>query len=401
MATFETYATNIANRKNAKTHGLILLGVDKHGKEIYNKVIGYSSLGPEAKPLTRDAVLKLASTTKLFTSIAVLQCVEKGLIGLDDPVDRVIPELKDLEIVSWKDEAAKTIEVTKAKNSITPRHLVTHSSGFTYEGANPLIKAWRESRGDVPQMLRGEITKAFNYPLLFEPGSSWVYGPSLDWAGLMVRRLSNISLEQYFSDNIFGCVGRTAPFPTFDLSKHPEYEARVMECIQPQEDGTLKPHVSTFAVSPGDEFGGHGLAATADDIVAVLADIISDQPKLLNNESIVALFTPQFVPESAVVKGLKSHSAVYKWFALGEKETDVEFSHALGGLFMQDALPEYNQPPNTLTWSGATNLVWFANREKGVAGFFGTQALPPGQPGVEEIVKAWRKDFWTKCASST
>jgi CubicO group peptidase (beta-lactamase class C family) len=400
MATLESYTTSIANKENPKIHGLILLGVDKQGKEIYNKVIGYSSLGSDAKPLTRDAVLKLASTTKLFTSIAVLQCVERGLIGLDDPVDKVVPELKDLEIVTWKDEAAKTIEVTKAKNPITPRHLVTHSSGFTYEGANPLIKTWRESRGEEPQMMKRDIPHSFNYPLLFEPGQGWVYGPSLDWAGLMVRRLNDMSLEQYFADNIFGRVGRKAPFPTFDLSKHPDYEARLMECIQPQADGSLKPHVSAFAISPADEFGGHGLAATADDIVAVLADIISDEPKLLNHESIIALYTPQFIPGTPVLEGLKKNSSVYKWFALGEKGTELKFNHALGGLFMQDEMPEYGQPPNVLTWSGATNLVWFVNREKGIAGFFGTQALPPGEAGVQEVVKAWRKDFWTSLAKS-
>jgi hypothetical protein len=74
------------------------------------------------------------------------------------------------------------------------------------------------------------ISKAFGHPLSFEPGQGWAYGPSLDWASLLVRRLNgNITFEQYLIDNIWTPLGQKAPFPTFDLDKHPEYKAKVVQ----------------------------------------------------------------------------------------------------------------------------------------------------------------------------
>jgi CubicO group peptidase (beta-lactamase class C family) len=69
------------------------------GKELYSKIAGYSSLSLEASPLNFDAVLKIGSCTKLITSIALLQCVEKGLVGLDKSLSKLFPELDGKEII--------------------------------------------------------------------------------------------------------------------------------------------------------------------------------------------------------------------------------------------------------------------------------------------------------------
>jgi CubicO group peptidase (beta-lactamase class C family) len=221
-----------------KHKSLLILDI---GLEFYSKIYGQSSTGPDSKTLKRDAVFKVASITKVITSIAVLQCIERGLIGLDDPVGEVLPELKDPEIISFKDPETKTLDFIKAKNLITPRHLLTNTSGLTYDAMDPRLQAWRASRGEGLLFMQAEIPKAFGTPLIFEPGESWAYGPSLDWAGLMVRRLNgNITFEQYLIDNMWRPLGCFSPFPTFDLNKHPDYKAKLIQLDERDEEETAR-----------------------------------------------------------------------------------------------------------------------------------------------------------------
>jgi len=93
------------------------------GKEIYNKTSGFLSLLPDAAPLHDSTVLKLGSATKLITSIALVQCVERGQIkGLDEPLTGILPELDGIQIL-------KT---------------VTESSDFIYEPTKTPITAFAE-----------------------------------------------------------------------------------------------------------------------------------------------------------------------------------------------------------------------------------------------------------------
>lgn len=85
--------------------------------------MGYRSTKPEnaAKAIKPDTVLAMASCTKLMTAIAVLQCIERGLFDLDEDVARILPELKNLEIISKAEGTNDNPTLKKKKNAITPR----------------------------------------------------------------------------------------------------------------------------------------------------------------------------------------------------------------------------------------------------------------------------------------
>ena len=97
----------------------------------YHYATGLQNYGVDEKPIQEDAVLMLASCTKLLTSIAALQAVEQGIIGLDDDVRKHIPELGSHGILEGFDEDDKP-KIKEVKNTITLRRLLTHSSGATY-----------------------------------------------------------------------------------------------------------------------------------------------------------------------------------------------------------------------------------------------------------------------------
>jgi CubicO group peptidase (beta-lactamase class C family) len=344
-------------------------------------------------PLAKDAIFKIASCTKLITTIATLQCVERGLIALDDSVYKVLPELAGSQIISSNDDN-KPFQYAKPKRDITVRHLLTHSSGIAYDAMLPILAAWRASRGEGLKTFNGTVPDAFTLPLIFEPGEGWVYGGNLDWAGYIVRRLNgNISLGQYFEENIWKRLGIAEPYPTFDLNKHPDLKARLMETAERQPDGSLEPSVTPFAESPVDELGGAGLALSLSQYTAVLADIISDSPKLLKPESITAMFTPQFLPGSPSHVGLLGGKEVFGAMT-GGAPTDDTVNHGLGGLIIASGVEELGIPKFTLAWGGIPNLVWMANRAKGIAMLYGTQVLPPGDGKSAELLTAFLSDFW-------
>lgn len=210
----------------------------------------------------------MASSTKLIASIALLQCVEKGLIDLDSPLAKIVPELENKEILQQSSDT-KVYSQTK----ITAQHLLSHTSGMGYPFLHPLLIKWSQTPEAQERKDAHDIADRYNAPLIFEPGESWAYGVSVDFAGVVVRRLhNNISLEDYLISHIWEKVGLAAPFPTFHLSAHPEYKARLMQAAKRGPDGQLIPHEMWQGDDAFDQPGGHGLCATANDYLAVLSD---------------------------------------------------------------------------------------------------------------------------------
>ncbi|KAL4994458.1 beta-lactamase/transpeptidase-like protein [Aspergillus recurvatus] len=392
MSDFDALLAEYTNKENPKVHGVICKCVDRDGNEIYSKVRGYDSVRQDAQPLREDAVLRMASATKLISSIALLQCMENGLIGLDEPLTRVLPEFADKQILT--DVVGSDLVLEPSKVPITARHLLTHTSGLGYYFTNKLLalRAEARARAGVKPSLR--ITDRFDIPLVFEPGAGWLYGCSLDWAGVVVSRLNGgISLEQYMVENIWQKLGLTAPFPRFNIARHPEYLARAMGGAQQTPEGRLERLDTWLFDNPEDQDGGAGLSCTAKDYIAVLADLVSDSPKLLRPETITEMFTPQLEPKSTSVDMLLQLRPA--WDIVSGPVSGDTVNHGLAGILCLDEAAEIGQPRGMLGWGGASNIVWWANRERGVAGFFATQQTPFGNPTVEKLVNSWKKDFWT------
>ncbi|KAF2794584.1 beta-lactamase class C and other penicillin binding protein [Melanomma pulvis-pyrius CBS 109.77] len=393
MSDFDALLAEYTEKGNAKVHGVICKCVDRNGNELYSKIAGYDSLLTDASPLREDAVLKLASATKLITSIALLQCVDKGIIDLDEPLTKILPEFNGKEILTGVSGSEFTFE--KSKTAITARHLLTHTSGLGYRFTNRLLAPWAASRDRNQDKPSYRVTERYMMPLVFEPGGGWLYGCSLDWAGVVVSRLHDgMCLEDYMVENIWKKLGLSSPFPKFNISRHPEYNSRVMQGAEQTSDGRLQPCNSWAFDNPEDQDGGSGLASTTNDYVSVLADLISDSPKLLKPTTISELFTPQLIPGSLNIQMLLDLRVA--WESVAGPISEDAVNYGLGGLLCTGPVPEINQPKNILAWGGASNVIWWANRELGVAGFFATQQSPFGNPTVVKLVNAWKKDFWTQ-----
>ncbi|XXG96493.1 hypothetical protein Hte_002776 [Hypoxylon texense] len=326
------------------------------------------------------------SCTKPLTTIAVLQCVDRGLIKLDDTVASILPELASLDIITPKPDSEHGFQLASATTPITVRHLLTHTSGLSYDAMNPLLVAWRKSRGEAPLVMSGLVIKACSLPLLFEPGTSWTYGCSLDWAGVLVGRLNgNVTLGEYMATNIFAPLGiRNTSFHPFE---GPSRGSHMTQMFCRTAEGALRQIESPYPERAPEDSGGMGITTTPADFATVLSDILKDKPLLLRPETVRFMFNPQFEVGSPQYKAFLKQGNMHAHLT-GERDGEPSISFGLGGLVVLDGGVR-NLPKNSLSWNGMPNIGWFVNRELGYGALFFIQLVPPADQKSVSLMEAY------------
>ena len=144
--------------------GVVALITDRE-RVLYQSAFGVADVAT-GRPLTTDALFRIASMTKPITSVALMQLVEQGRIGLDDSASKYLPELAELKVFESFDPATGAYKLRPASRPATVRHFLTHTSGLAY----PFTSAtWRDFKP------RAGETYPFGGPLLFDPGERWHY----------------------------------------------------------------------------------------------------------------------------------------------------------------------------------------------------------------------------------
>lgn len=219
------------------------------------------------------------------------------------------------------------------------------------------------------------VVDRFAYPLMFEPGSSWSYGTSIDWAGKVIERLTGQTLEQLVQDGIAKPLGLKTmtffPYHRGDLGgKIPALTARTPE-------GKLMLHTEPFMnIDPIDAMGGHGGYCSLQEYIRVLRSLLANDGKLLKPETVEMMFSPQLTPEASKALTAVMKTSLASLF-IGEWKPELELNWGLGGiLLMKDG--DGRRKRGSLSWGGVANTFWLIDREADLAVTFGTQVLPPG-----------------------
>lgn len=252
-----------------------------------------------------NSVMWIASCTKLMTSLCAMQLVERGLVTLDEPVYKHIPELESFPIIKKWTDAGEPIEAKHTK-PITLRTLLTHTSGFAYEFTDPKAMAWSKYHNRMPGA-SGKLLERFDCPLLFEPGDSWTYGPGIDYAGLLIERITKQRLQEYMKENLWGPLGISDM--TFFLSERPDMAERLVDMNERDaESGNMKLCMWPKLWEDGkgkeitDCLGGQGVFMAADEYVKVLKAVLEcdngGDGNILSKASVEELFRPQLGEES-------------------------------------------------------------------------------------------------------
>ncbi|KAI5460936.1 beta-lactamase [Mariannaea sp. PMI_226] len=356
--------------------GAIVLAKDNRGKYLfsYSKAVTGSDSSYKI-----DTVLEIASLTKLVTTIAALQLVERGLIKLDEDVSKYIPVFSSREVIDGEVKSDGTYVSHKRMNSITLHHLLTHTAGAAYTFMSTQIAKYVESAPGYKA--DGTINSNFDFPISYEPGESWLYGNAIDRVGQIIEHVCVCSLEEYFRQNIFQRLGiTTASF--FSKAQEP------MAVRNPKSGRAIPdPDALTFTTGLKECFGGQGLLMALSDYMKILHSILVDDQVLLKRETAALMFQPQL---SAASKAALLRELDCPMWAVGDLPHTGEYDWGYGGLLIDGDQHPYRRR-NTLLWSGAPSLFWFIDREAGVCGVFGTQVLPPSDPTVGPLIQGFEE----------
>ncbi|KAL2071822.1 hypothetical protein VTL71DRAFT_13057 [Oculimacula yallundae] len=385
--------------------GVVLLASNGKGGFKYEKAFGpRNDLGEK---VDLDTTFIMASCTKLMTSIAAMQCVERGLLSLDEDISRILPELKDVQIIK-EAEPGKEIVYQKSQTALTLRHLLTHTSGLGYDMLDPRYHAWRASRGESPGLWAIPILSRISTPILFEPGTSWVYGTSLDWVGVAVARLNNITLEAFMEANIWTPLG--IKDITFHQEAKPAVKSNLVKMtvrkgipnqgfpipMMPVDtgEGVEFTDETLYDDPTADEYGGAGGIGSAVEYMKILDSLLVSDGKLLRSETIDEMFKPQLSSDVAEAMQKNVDQPMYK-DGLGNPPSGTRLNHGLGGMIMMENI-ETGRNKGTMAWSGLPNLLWSIDKEKRLNLMYASNVLPFGDYKSGEMQRLFETEMYKR-----
>ena len=171
----------------------------------------------DGRAMQTDTIFRIYSMTKPITTVAAMMLIEGGQIKLDEPIARIFPEFQDLVVgvETLGSDGALTLERQALARLATVRDLMRHTAGFTYGTFGDSLLKTRYRAAGVDR--RDQPAKAFietlaGMPLAYQPGTTWEYSRATDVLGIMVERVSNMSLAEFFSDRIFAPLGMVDSF---------------------------------------------------------------------------------------------------------------------------------------------------------------------------------------------
>ena len=255
-------------------------------------------------PMARDTIFGLASMTKPVTAVAVMMLVEEGRLGLDEPVDRWLPELADRKVLI--DPNGPLDRVYDAPRAITPRDLLRYTMGLGIpEWAGiapnaPLARAFADMRaggGTGDDYLR----RLGALPLAYAPGERFVYHTPSMVAGVLIERASGMGLEQFMKTRIFDPLG----MPDTGFRVPAAERSRLASYYRAGEQpGTLVPvadNAARYAAPPTFPSAGGGLVSTVDDYLRFARMLLDrgalDGVRILSPGSVDTMTTDQLPVE--------------------------------------------------------------------------------------------------------
>ena len=326
-------------------------------------------------PVREDSIFRLYSMTKPVTAVALLMLMEEGLVGLDDPVSRFIPEFEGLGI--YAGGAMGGFKTTPSPRPVKIIDLLRHTSGLTYGFLNrtPVDAAYRTLRlgeADTKDGLPGMIADLKSLPLEFAPGEMWNYSVGLDVAGYLIEKITG----RRFSDFLRTRILTPLAMHDTDFTVPPAKRDRFASCYY-VHDGKLlvfdDGRNSSYAQPPQLESGGGGLAGTAKDYLRFCRMLLHggelEGTRLLSPKS-VALMTMNHLPGGRTMTEMMPVTGAFN------ESGYAGVGYGLGvGVTMDVAATGLPGTAGEYSWGGAAGTYFFNDPKEDLAVVFMSQVL--------------------------
>ncbi|MDX1402972.1 MAG: serine hydrolase domain-containing protein [Woeseiaceae bacterium] len=247
------------------TGGFQLL-VARRGKVVMYENLGYANVEQKI-PVTEQTLFRIYSMTKPVIAVAMMMLYEEGHFSLSDPLSKHIPQFADLEVYTGVDEEGNML-LEAPQREPTIHDLLQHTAGFTYGvfGDTPIDKAYREQNLATPnQNLEEFIDKLASIPLLYQPGTRWVYSVAMDVQGYLIEKWSGQELGTFLEKRLFDPLGMDQTMAWVP----PESASLLASMYTRNEAGDIEPYAGELYFDhfnpPAGFSGGAQLISTADD----------------------------------------------------------------------------------------------------------------------------------------
>ncbi len=362
--------------------GVVTL-VSRHG-ETHVEAIGAQTIN--GAPMRRDTIFRISSMTKPITAVAAMILVEECKLRLDEPVDRLLPELADRKVMKRLDGPID--DTVPANQPITVRDLLTFTMGFGQMMASlddyPILTAANDlgigmgppnpsSMPEPDEWMR----RLGTLPLIFQPGEQWMYNTGSDVLGVLIARASGQPFETFLRERIFEPLGMkdtgfSVPEDKLDrlaTSYRANMETGALELYDEAKGGQ-------WTSSPPFPSGAGGLVSTVDDYLAFEQMLLNKgkygSERVLSRPTVETMTADQLKPSQRGVVSVPFLSEERTWglgLSIITRRNDIAAS------------------PGRFGWDGGMGTSGYADPGEHLVAIMMTQVMVfPG---------AFYEDFWT------
>ncbi len=347
--------------------GLVML-VSYRG-QVHADAIG--RLAFEGSSMMRDSIFRITSMTKPVTAAAAMILVEDGKIGLDDPVDRWLPELANRKVLLRLD--ALVHQTVPARRAITLRDLLTFRCGYgiipVFPERFPIQRAYAEAGlapGPVfPSFPPDELIRRYgSLPMAFQPGDGWLYNGGSEILSVLIPRVAGVTLGEFLGERIFTPLGmRDTAFHVPKDKQHRFATAYMQDNAAKQLKVFDPPVTGRFSNPPVFENGAAGLVSTTDDFNAFAQMMLNGgnlgEARVLSRESVALMTTNHIVADE-------------------KRESQLFLGNARGwgfGLSVFTGLDDSFASPGRFGWDGGYGTSWYSDPQAQLTGILLTQRV--------------------------
>lgn len=360
--------------------------VYERGREVYFGAFGAADREAN-RPMRRDALARIFSMTKPITGVALMRLHDQGKFQLDDPVSKYAPEFASLRVYAGTNDKGEA-QFEAPHRDVTIRDLMRHTAGL---GAN-------DDPSPVGEMLRAADPLSFDntltemaqklgqVPLLYQPGTRWLYSPSVDVQAFLVERLSGEPFDEYLRKHIFEPLRMTDTryvVPSEDRDRLAVLYAR-------NDDGTFAPLEAPGLLRVNEEEtalkpGGWGLVSTLDDYMRFSRMLLNegelDGARILSAEAVRLMKTNAMPTEVTDTSWLPSK---------GQVGFGIDFAVRIAPPANRD---EASGAVGEFFWDGLANTLFWVDPANEITAVLFTQYIPFGRVPLH---KAFRDAIYEK-----
>ena len=347
------------------------------GERVAVRAAGRVALGPGSPRMAEDTLFRIASISKPMAGALTLSLVADGVLALDDPVERWLPEAACPRVLAGRD--APLDRTTAAVRPVTVRHLLAGTSGWGVTAHDSPLRREMSARGVHPGPVPPGLTpdefaaRLTGVPLAFQPGEGWAYDSGIDLLGVVLARAAGKPLPDLLAGRITGPLGMA------DTAFWAAEPARLATSYFPTPDGLalLDPPDGAFAAPPSFAKLSGGLVSTVHDVLRFYTAMADGGAPVLSPAQVAELTT------DALTDAQRRDA---------EPFVGPGASWALGtGVDLTGALPW--MAPGRWGWTGGTGTTAYVDPARDTVSVLLTQRAMTGpRDGFDE--------FWTAVANA-